>query len=46
MAKKISFTVKVRRPVCRTPIKPVQAHKNEAKYSRKLKHPLRKDKND
>ena len=35
MSKKMSFVVKLQRPVCRTPIKPVQAHKNVAKYSRK-----------
>jgi hypothetical protein len=36
--RKINFTIKLAKPVCRTPIKPVQAHKNEAKYSRKEKH--------
>jgi len=36
------FVIKLQRPHCRTPIKPVQAHKNEAKYSRKEKHPARK----
>jgi hypothetical protein len=35
MSKKMSFVVKLQRPVCRTPIKPVQAHKNVAKFSRK-----------
>jgi hypothetical protein len=35
---KLSFKIKLAKPVCRTPIKPVQAHKNEAKYSRKEKH--------
>jgi hypothetical protein len=35
---KISFKIKLLKPVCRTPIKPVQAHKNAAKYSRKEKH--------
>lgn len=35
MSKKMSFVVKLQRPVCRTPIKPVQAHKNVVKYSRK-----------
>lgn len=38
MRKKISFVVELRRPVCRTPIKPVQEHKNVAKYCRKDKH--------
>lgn len=46
MKKKLSFIVKLHRPHCRTPIKPVQAHKNEAKYSRKTKHTQRKDTND
>lgn len=31
----MSFVVKLQRPVCRTPIKPVQTHKNVVKYSRK-----------
>jgi hypothetical protein len=35
MSKKMSFVVKLQRPVCRTPIKPVQSHKNVAKYNRK-----------
>jgi hypothetical protein len=35
MNRKTSFVVKLQRPVCRTPIKPVQAHKNVVKYSRK-----------
>jgi hypothetical protein len=38
MDKKISFVVKLQRPHCRTPIKPVQAHKNDVKYTRKVKH--------
>jgi len=38
MREKISFVVELKRPVCRTPIKPVQVHKNDAKYSRKNKH--------
>jgi hypothetical protein len=33
--KNMSFVVKLQRPVCRTPIKPVQRHKNDSKYSRK-----------
>mgnify|MGYP003337180314 CR=1 FL=1 len=32
------FVIELRRPVCRTPIKPVQAHKNAVKYSRRVKH--------
>lgn len=35
MSKKMSFVVKLQRPVCRTPIKPVQKHKNVVKYNRK-----------
>ena len=38
---KVSFKIKLMKPVCRTPIKPVQPHKNAAKYSRKEKHPAR-----
>lgn len=36
--RKLNFVVKLQRPVCRTPIKPVQAHKNDVKYTRKQKH--------
>jgi len=43
--KKISFVVKLQRPHCRTPIKPVQAHKNVAKFSRKLKHKAKMSQN-
>jgi hypothetical protein len=35
MKKKTSFVVKLQRPVCRTPIKPVQKHNNVVKYNRK-----------
>ncbi len=38
MKEKVSFVVKLQRPVCRTPIKPVQKHKVDVKYSRKVKH--------
>lgn len=38
MSNKLSFVVKLQRPHCRTPIKPVQAHKNDVKYTRKVKH--------
>jgi hypothetical protein len=38
MKRNLSFVVELKRPVCRTPIKPVQEHKNVAKYSRKSKH--------
>jgi hypothetical protein len=43
MREKISFVVELKRPVCRTPIKPVQVHKNDAKYSRKTKHKVKID---
>jgi hypothetical protein len=46
MRKKESFVVKLQRPVCRTPIKPVQAHTNVVKYTRKQKHPLKVDTNE
>jgi len=35
MSKKLNFVVKIQRPVCRTPIKPVIKHKNVVKYDRK-----------
>lgn len=35
---KIKFVVKLQRPVCRTPIKPLQKHKNGVDYTRKVKH--------
>ena len=35
MNRKSSFVVKLQRPVCRTPIKPLQAHKIVVKYDRK-----------
>ena len=38
MREREKFVVKLQRPVCRTPIKPVQAHKNDVKYSRKVKY--------
>ena len=38
MRKRESFVVQLQRPHCRTPIKPVQAHKNDVKYTRKVKH--------
>lgn len=34
MNRKTSFVVKLQRPVCRTPIKPLQKHKNVVKYNR------------
>lgn len=41
MSEKMSFVVKLQRPVCRTPIKPVQKHKNDVKFNRKVKHPMK-----
>jgi hypothetical protein len=38
MDKKISFVIKLQKPVCRTPIKPIQKHKSVADFSRKSKH--------
>ena len=37
-AKNMKFVVKLQRPVCRTPIKPLQRHKNDVEYTRKVKH--------
>lgn len=36
---KITVKIPVQRPVCRTPIKPKQAHKIATQYQRKPKHP-------
>jgi hypothetical protein len=44
--KKLKFVVELKRPVCRTPIKPVAKHKNVAGYLRKSKHPLKVSEND
>ncbi len=41
MKKKETFVVNLQRPHCRTPIKPMQSHKIEVKYTRKPKHPLK-----
>jgi hypothetical protein len=38
MERKINFVVKLQRPVCRTPIKPLQKHKIAVKYIRRPKH--------
>ena len=38
MRKEDKIVVFLKRPVCRTPIKPVQKHKNDVKYSRKVKY--------
>jgi len=46
MRKKESFVVKLQRPVCRTPIKPLQAHTNAVKYKRKDKHPSKAHTNE
>jgi hypothetical protein len=35
----MKIIVPVKKPVCRTPIKPVQKHKIDTKYARKVKHP-------
>ena len=40
----MKILLKLKKPVCRTPIKPVIRHKIETKYQRKPKHPL-KDRN-
>lgn len=45
MSKKLSFVVKIQRPVCRTPIKPLQRHKSVVDYARKAKHPNKELKN-
>lgn len=34
----MKITVKVRKPVCRTPIKPAVRHKIDTKYQRQSKH--------
>jgi hypothetical protein len=36
--KNLKFTVKLERPHCRTPIKPVQKHKTAKNFSRKVKY--------
>lgn len=46
MRDKISFVVKLQRPFCRTPIKPLQKHKISVKYNRKQKHINKGEKND
>lgn len=40
---KIKFTVKLMKVRRRTPIKPVQAHKSDVKYTRKVKHKKEND---
>jgi len=37
--KNLKFTVKLERPHCRTPIKPVQKHKTAKNFNRKVKFP-------
>ena len=39
--KNLKFTVKLERPHCRTPIKPVQKHKTAKNFSRKVKYPVK-----
>lgn len=34
----MKIIIKLRKPVCRTPIKPMQKHKNDTLYTRKPKH--------
>jgi hypothetical protein len=36
---KTKIVVKIQRPHCRTPIKPLQKHKSDVQYNRKPKHP-------
>ena len=38
MKAQLKLVVKIQRPVCRTPIKPLQKHKVDVQYTRKLKH--------
>lgn len=35
----MKIIIKLKKPVCRTPIKPVMRHKIDTKYQRKTKHP-------
>lgn len=42
-SKKMSFVVKLKKPVCRTPIKSMQKHKISTKYTRKVKYPSKID---
>lgn len=46
MIDKNSFVVKLQRPFCRTPIKPVQKHKISVKYNRKQKHNTKGENHD
>ena len=38
MSKIVKLTIKERKPICRTPIKPMETHKNYVKYVRKDKY--------
>jgi hypothetical protein len=38
MNTKVTLVVKLQRPHCRTPIKPLQKHKSMLQYTRKPKH--------
>jgi hypothetical protein len=37
----MKIVIKIRKPVCRTPIKPAQKHKAETQYVRQPKHRLK-----
>jgi len=37
----MKLIIKIRKPVCRTPIKPAQKHKAETQYVRQPKHRLK-----
>jgi hypothetical protein len=39
MRTKDTIVVKIQRPHCRTPIKPLQTHKSSVQYNRRPKHP-------
>lgn len=39
----MKIKLKLPKPVCRTPIKPVQKHKNDVKYARQAKHKEKTD---
>jgi len=43
MNTKVTLVVKIQRPHCRTPIKPLQTHKSSVQYNRKPKHPKREN---
>lgn len=43
MKKDMKFVVQLQRPHCRKPIPPIQHHKIDVRYSRKLKHKVKND---